>query len=42
MPLPLTSLVQQELVALLNHGKGDWDHSGIVTFTERAAQTEIK
>ncbi len=42
VPLPLTSLVQQELVALLNDGKGDWDHSGIVTFTERAAQTEIK
>jgi len=42
VPLPLTSLVQQELVALLNEGKGDWDHSGIVTFTERAAQIEIK
>jgi len=42
VPLPLTSLVQQELVALINDGKGDWDHSGIVTFTERAAQVEIK
>jgi len=29
-------------VALINDGKGDWDHSGIVTFTERAAQVEIK
>lgn len=42
VPLPLTGLVQQELVALINDGKGDWDHSGIVTFTERAARVEIK
>jgi 2-hydroxy-3-oxopropionate reductase len=42
VPLPITSLVQQQMVALLNDGKGDWDHSGLVTFTERAAQVEIK
>ena len=42
VPLPYTSLVQQTLVALINEGKGDWDHSGIVTATERAAQVEIK
>lgn len=42
VPLPLTSLLQQEIVALLNEGKGELDHSGIVTFTERAAQIEIK
>jgi 2-hydroxy-3-oxopropionate reductase len=42
VPLPLTSLVQQEIIGLLNDGKGDWDHSGIVTFTERAAQVEIR
>jgi 2-hydroxy-3-oxopropionate reductase len=32
--LPLTSLVQQMLIALMNHGKGDLDHSAIVTFIE--------
>jgi len=42
VPLPYTSLVQQALVALINEGKGDWDHSGIVTFTEKLAQVEIK
>jgi 2-hydroxy-3-oxopropionate reductase len=42
VPLPITSLVQQQMVALLNDGKGDWDHSGLVTFTERAAQVEIR
>jgi 2-hydroxy-3-oxopropionate reductase len=32
--LPLTSLVQQMLIALMNQGKGDLDHSAIVTFIE--------
>lgn len=32
--LPLTSLVQQMLIALMNRGKGDLDHSAIVTFIE--------
>ncbi len=32
--LPLTSLVQQMLIALMNSGKGDLDHSAIVTFIE--------
>lgn len=40
--LPLTSTVQQMLMALMNDGKGDFDHSGIVTFIEKMAQTEIK
>jgi 2-hydroxy-3-oxopropionate reductase len=40
--LPLTSLVQQELVGLMNAGKGDCDHSAIVTFVESLAGTEIK
>ena len=40
--LPLTSLVQQMLMALMNNGKGDLDHSGIVTFIEEMAQTEVK
>ena len=40
--LPITSLVQQMLIALMNHGKGDLDHSGIVTFLENLAQTEVR
>ncbi len=32
--LPLTSMVQQMLIALMNRGKGDLDHSAIVTFIE--------
>lgn len=35
--LPLTSLVQQMLMALMNHGKGDLDHSAIFTFIEGMA-----
>jgi 2-hydroxy-3-oxopropionate reductase len=34
VPLPLTSLVQQMLIALMNRGRGDLDHSAIVTFIE--------
>ena len=40
--LPFTSLVQQMLIALMNDGKGDLDHSAIVTFVEKMAGTEIK
>ena len=35
--LPLTSLVQQMLIALMNRGCGDLDHSAIVTFIEEMA-----
>lgn len=35
--LPLTSLVQQMLIALMNRGSGDLDHSAIVTFIEDMA-----
>jgi 2-hydroxy-3-oxopropionate reductase len=35
--LPLTSSVQQMLIALMNEGKGDLDHSAIVTFIEGLA-----
>jgi 2-hydroxy-3-oxopropionate reductase len=35
--LPLTSLVQQILIALMNQGSGDLDHSAIVTFIEQMA-----
>ena len=40
--LPLTSLVQQMLMSLMNEGKGDLDHSAIVTFIESMAGVEVK
>ena len=40
--LPLTSTVQQMLMALMNEGKGDLDHSAIVTFIEDMAGIEVK
>lgn len=40
--LPFTSMVQQILMALMNDGKGDLDHSAIVTFIEQMAQTEVR
>src|ERR1019366_6320637 len=39
--LPLTSTVQQMLIALMNQGKGDLDHSAIVNFLEEMADTEV-
>ena len=41
VPLPVTSLVQQMLGALINDGKGDRDHSAIATFIEDMANTTI-
>src|SRR5258706_14968358 len=40
--LPFTSLVQQMLISLMNDGKGNLDHSAIVTFIEDMAGIEIK
>jgi 2-hydroxy-3-oxopropionate reductase len=40
--LPITSLVQQMLMALMNEGKGNLDHSAIVTFIEQMARVEVK
>jgi 2-hydroxy-3-oxopropionate reductase len=40
--LPLTSLVQQMLISLMNEGKGGLDHSAIVNFTEDMAGLEVK
>lgn len=40
--LPITSLVQQMLMALMNDGKGDLDHSAIVNFVEDMAGVEVK
>jgi 2-hydroxy-3-oxopropionate reductase len=40
--LPVTSLLQQMLIALMNDGKGELDHSAIVQFVEQMAQVEVK
>ena len=40
--LPLTSLVQQMLISLMNEGKGGLDHSAIVNFIEDMAGIEVK
>jgi len=40
--LPLTSTVQNMLMALMNDGKGSLDHAAIVTFVEKMAGVEIK
>ena len=42
VPLPVTSLVQQMLGALIVRGKGESDHSAIVNFIEDLANVEIK
>jgi 2-hydroxy-3-oxopropionate reductase len=39
--LPLTSLVQQMLIALINQQKGDLDHSALVMFVEQMTGIEI-
>jgi 2-hydroxy-3-oxopropionate reductase len=40
--LPVTSLVQQMIMALMSDGMGDFDHSAIATFVEKMAQIEVK
>src|SRR5580700_6548065 len=40
--LPFTAMAQQILMALMNAGKGDLDHSAIVTFIEDMAGVEVK
>lgn len=40
--LPLTATVQGILMALMNGGRGELDHSAIVTFIEDMAQAQIK
>jgi len=41
VPLPVTSLVQQMIGALVNKGKGELDHSAIVTFVQDMAKEEL-
>jgi 2-hydroxy-3-oxopropionate reductase len=40
VPLPLTSLVQQMLIALMNRGRQDLDHSAIITFIEELSSNK--
>ena len=40
--LPITSAVQQMLIALVNKGKGDLDHSAIVIFIEEMANITVQ
>ena len=42
VPLPVTSLVQQMLGALINDGKSEDDHSAILLFLEGLAKVEVK
>lgn len=42
VPLPLTSLVQQMMVSLINEGKGEDDHSALINFIENIAKCEVK
>jgi len=42
IPLPLTSLVQQMMVSLINEGKGEDDHSALINFIENIAKCEVK
>ena len=42
VPLPLTSMVQQMLITLMNEGKGDLDHSGIVNYIEQGAGIDVQ
>jgi 2-hydroxy-3-oxopropionate reductase len=39
--LPFTSLAQQALIALMNDGRGDLDHSAIATFIEDMAKVKV-
>jgi len=42
VPLPITGYVQQVLIALMNEGKGDLDHSGMVLYLEKMANAEVR
>ncbi len=40
--LPFTSLAQQMLISLINNGRGELDHSAIVTALEDMARVEVR
>ena len=42
VPLPGTALVQEFFKAMRAAGRGDYDHSGIITILEDLAKVEVK
>jgi len=42
VPLPVTGLIHQMMGAMKVSGRGEYDHSGIITVLEDLAKTEIK
>ncbi len=40
--LPFTSLAHQALMALINNGRGEFDHAAIATFIEDMAQVQVQ
>ncbi|HET6781103.1 MAG TPA: NAD-binding protein, partial [bacterium] len=42
VPLPATAVVQEAFTALLGLGRGDQDHSSLVTVIEDLAKTQVK
>jgi len=42
VPLPVTGLIHQMMGAMKFSGRGEYDHSGIITVLEELAKTEIK
>jgi 2-hydroxy-3-oxopropionate reductase len=42
VPMPLTSLMQQILTAIINEGKGEEDHSAIINFSEALAKVRVE
>ena len=42
IPLPVTSLLQQMLGALMNEGEAESDHSAILKFVENLSKVEVK
>lgn len=42
IPLPITAYCQQMFNALMNEGKGDNDHSGLVQYLEKVANVTVK
>ena len=42
VPLPVTSLVQQMIGALINRGRGENDHAALATFIEDLAGVEVR
>ena len=42
IPLPVTSLLQQMLGALVNDGESESDHSAILKFVEDLSNVEVK